>query len=212
MRSFFIDVSYLSHEIRSLQRITARDIIRERKANEGRNKIEQRFNGFNWKAIWNNIHFVGLSSDAISAWYKTVNNIVNTNDRLYEIGLSQTNLCGKCKLVDSLIHRFTCSGHIENWKLIRQQIAFLTRSSTEYIMPNLLYRPQVTYFPSTKNNAINWLLGKYVSYIINRLGPDNDIDFRIYMQCEFNKISKYANHKKKYGNMLKIVFERMGVG
>lgn len=55
-------------------------------------------------------------------------------------------------------------------------------------------------------------MGKYVNYVVNKVGTTNATEFKLHMQLEYNRIKQYANHKKRYGNMLKIVFERMGVG
>lgn len=212
VRTFYIEASYVPSTIKNLRSISARDIIRERKQNEGRNKIEKKYLDYNWQTIWDNVHFEGLDSDAISAWYKAVNNIVCTNERLYDIGLSETNKCMQCQMVDTVLHRYTCGGQLTNWYWIRDNIALLARSSSAYISTTVLQKPQIKHYPKTKNNSINWLMGKYVSYVVNNLGSDNQTEFQIYMQQEYNKVKKYANHKKKYANMLKIVFDKMGIG
>lgn len=212
VRTFYVEFSYISTTLQNSKTITTKDILRERQRNEGVNKIERKFPEYNWKVIWHNISFTGLDFAAISAWYRLVNNIVATNDRLYSIGKCETNLCIKCNLVDTVIHRLTCSGQLKNWYWLRDSIALLTRSSPDYISSEILYRPQIKYYPQAKNNAVHWIMGKFVSYVINNIGTDSEIDFQIYMRSEFQKIITFSDHKKKYGNMLKIIFERTGVG
>lgn len=212
IRIFYVDSSYLRDSNRNSRNVTARDIIRQRKENEGINKIALKYPIVNWAAVWKNINLSCLSSDVVSSWYKVVNNIISTNDRLYAIGRSETNLCSKCQLVDTIQHRFTCGGHMDNWNWIRGSVALLSRSSPDYISSELIYRPQIAYYPTTKNNAIHWLMGKYISYVINKLGSDNLTEFKTYMSCEYYQIKNYKDHKDKFGNMLKVTLEKTGIG
>lgn len=205
-------MSYLRDNLLNSQTLTAKAILEDKMKYERKNKIEVKYTGIAWSTVWNNISSKVLSSDARTAWYKAVNNIISTNERLFAIGLSDTNLCSKCHLIDTVPHRFMCGDRVVNWKWTSEKIAKLTRTSADNISPDILYRPQESYFPKQKNNAVIWLLGKYISYVLNNIGNDNHIEYKMYMETEFAKTLEYGDHKKKYGNMLLIAFNRMGVG
>lgn len=165
-----------------------------------------------WKVIWKNISNKLLPTAVQTAWYGVVNNIVSTNEKLFSIGLCATNLCSKCNGIDTLQHRFICDGYAAIWKEITAQIAFLKRSDGREITIQLLFFPEEVYFPQQKTNAILWILGHYFNYVINGKGNGTIPEYRQYMQEEYFKIYKRRDQQKNFGNMLKILFRKQGIG
>lgn len=55
-------------------------------------------------------------------------------------------------------------------------------------------------------------MGNYTNYVFNNIGSDHHLDFKMYMETEFEKTLNYSDHKKQYANMLLIAFNKMGIG
>lgn len=212
IKDFYLDVSYLEGNILRKVHVTTRQLLDHWCKSDIPNKIEKQYPNKMWKSVWENIHLKIHSSEVTSTWYKVVNDVVPTNEKLHRIGLSDTYNCCKCGLVDTLIHRFTCGGHLRNWEWVRQKIGLLTRTNERKYIPDILIRPDEKYFPEKKNNCIMWILGNYVNYIITRKGPEDIVSFKMEMETAYWRMKRFGNHKSLFGNMLDIVFEREGIG
>lgn len=212
IRDYYLERSYLSEKLLKSKILTAKAILGEWIEHEGKNPVEEKFRGIHWDTVWKNVSCSVLSSDARTALYKAINDIISTNERLHKIGLSDTDLCRDCNLVDTVQHRYICGDRIHNWRWLSDKIAFLLRTSPANISTSLLCKPDKQYYPTKKNNAVMWLIGNYSNYVVNNIGRDNSLDFMSYMDTEFSKTNKYVNHEKRFGNMLKIIFKRMGIG
>lgn len=212
VRDYYLEKSYLSRKLRNSSAITTRAILEDRRKHEGKNKIEKKHSGVVWNIVWENISSTVLSTDVKSAWYKVVNGVITTNSRLHAIGKCNSDLCCNCQLIDTLQHRYTCGNRIHCWNWIKEKIIIVTRHAAKDITTAVLDKPDIKFFPQAKNNTVIWLLGKYISYVFNKLGSDSIIDFKVYMENEYEKMCKYQNHKKIFGNMLHIAFGRKGIG
>lgn len=212
IRQFYLEISYLGSILEDKQKRTCRYIMDRLKTKEHRNRMEQMYQNQNWKYIWKNIHNKVLLTDAKAAWYKVVNNIVCTNDRLCDIGLSNTNVCQKCHAVDTINHRFVCQGYKNIWDIVRKHIAFLKGSDGSEITINNIILPQNVSSPEQKNNAIVWLLGHYINYVINNKGDDNILEYQQYIYTQYHAEIRKKSHLKNFGSRLKMLFERQGIG
>lgn len=204
---FYLETSYLGTNILRKTALQTKLLLAEWRKTDTPNPVELKYNNVTWSIVWKNISLKIHSSEVLSSWYTVINNVVPTNEKLNRIGLSDTPNCIKCGLIDTLKHRFTCSGHLLNWKWVRKRLAFLTRSSENNFTTDILLWPDTAFYPQTKNNTVMWLLGHYVNYIINHKGDDNTIDFQDYMVTAYWHRKQIPNMKRDFGNMLKIIFE-----
>lgn len=111
IQSFYVELSYLTCILRDKHKRTSKYIVDKLKSTDNQNKMELKYPNKNWGKIWTNINNRILTTDVQASWYRVINNVVSTNEKLYSIGLSATNECPKCKHLDSLSHRFICSGY-----------------------------------------------------------------------------------------------------
>ena len=63
-----------------------------------------------WNTVWKNIHCTPIPGRTKAAWYKAINDILPTNERLHKIGMSPTDMCSNCGMHDTLQHRLTECG------------------------------------------------------------------------------------------------------
>lgn len=209
---FYLETSYLGESILRKTVLQTKTLMLEWEKTDTPNTIELQHTNVNWKIVWENLNLKIHSSEVISSWYKVINNVVSTNEKLNRIGLSDTDKCTKCGLIDTLKHRFTCCGQLLNWKWVRKRIALLARTNENHYTTDILLWPDTKFYPKTKNNTVMWMLGHYVNYIINRNGDDNVYEFQAYMETAFWYRKKFPNIKKDFGNMLTILFEKQGIG
>jgi hypothetical protein len=59
----------------------------------------------NWPLIWKNIYHTPITDQQRATWYKTVHDIVATNEHLHAIKMSETNTSRKCGENDDIPHR-----------------------------------------------------------------------------------------------------------
>ena len=50
----------------------------------------------NWRQIWRNLTVAPTTEDDKAAWYRTIHDILPTNERLFRIKISPTNKCNAC--------------------------------------------------------------------------------------------------------------------
>lgn len=179
---------------------------------ENQNKMQVKFPNKNWKNYWRNINNKLLPTETQVAWYRVINNIVSTNEKLFSIGLSETNKCTNCNEIDTLNHRFLCKGYREIWQELKHQVSLLKRTDGREIDLNYIFFPENVSFPPQKNNVILWLFAHYIWYVINRKRKVEIQEYREFIRGEYYKICRKKDHKKIFGNMMRIVFEKQGIG
>lgn len=212
IREFYLVVSYLGDD--DLRRIVlpTKKLMDRWRGETRQNPIEQLSPRISWKTVWINVSLPIHSMAVASTWYRVVNNLIPTNDRLHRIGLCDTNTCSRCTLVDTLQHRFTCSGHLANWCWLRHQIAFLTRTAETVYTTDIILRPDFSCYPRTKTNTVMWLIGHFTYFVINGDGLDDHLAFRQYMLTAYWKCLRLPRFRETFANMLTLTFTRQGVG
>jgi hypothetical protein len=100
-----------------------------------------------------------------AAWYKVINDILPTNERLHRICISSTDRCRHCDKQDTLQHRLTECGEGELiWTLTRQQLALILQTTPGRIPSEWLMRPHFTIWPPTRRRAVQWILANVVFF------------------------------------------------
>jgi hypothetical protein len=116
-----------------------------------------------WAAVWGNLHSMPVTDAMKTAWYKAINGILPTNDRLYRIRISTTDKCHNCGMQDTVIHRFIeCGEGPKIWKWTQQKIALIRRTIPNRIASDWFLRPQCTLWPHTRQRAVMWILANMV--------------------------------------------------
>jgi hypothetical protein len=78
-----------------------------------------------WERIWANLHEC-LATEALN-WYVVIQYILPTNERLHEIRLVHSPLCGHCGEPERVQHRVTaCGKGARIWLWIKRRIAWIS--------------------------------------------------------------------------------------
>ena len=57
----------------------------------------------NWLHIWRNLAVAPISEDDKAVWYRTIHDILPTNERLHRIKISPTDKCDACDVKDTVM-------------------------------------------------------------------------------------------------------------
>ena len=76
-----------------------------------------------WSSVWKNLAETPVPGEIKAAWYKVINDILPTNERLQRIHIAPTDRCRHCDKQDTLLHRLISavrenkygSGRDKNW-------------------------------------------------------------------------------------------------
>jgi hypothetical protein len=66
-----------------------------------------------WSSVWKSLAKTPVPGEIKAAWYKVINDILPTNERLLRIRIAPTDRCRHCDRQDTLLHRLTESGEGE---------------------------------------------------------------------------------------------------
>lgn len=212
VKEFYVELSKIGESTMHKTYLKTKEIIEIWQQSDSPNSVETKYPLVRWNTVWKNLSLKLHSTDVVSSWYKVVNNLIATNEKLHKIGISDTDKCLKCGLVDTLIHRFTCGNRLQHWKWVQTKLGLLTRSSATSYTTEILLWPDVKFYPAKKNNTVMWLLGNYVNYVVNGCGGESAVEFQLHMAAAYFQIKGYTNLKTYFGNMIKIVFEKEGIG
>ena len=64
----------------------------------------------NWNTVWKNLHYTPIPGGTKAVWYKVINDILPTNERLHKIQMSPTDTRSICGMHDTPQHRLTECG------------------------------------------------------------------------------------------------------
>lgn len=201
-QQFLVELSYLHNEIRELNTVKVKTIYEKLMKNKHRNVIEQKYPNYDWKTIWSNISSRYLPTNVRATWYKAVNRKIATNSKLHRIHLAESPNCPTCNLVDTEEHRLVCIKVHEIWQIIRQLLAIITRTAPNTLTPADFLNPSDVPFPATKRNAVNWIKGHAVHYILTE-DVKSKQDFQIYLTIQHQNIMNKRNYKQIFANFLK---------
>lgn len=200
-REFFVDYSYIHGRVPAKKRTVVREIYKTLMENKSRNVVEHKFPNNNWRVTWENIHSPHLPSKVKAMWYKLVNRKIPTKSRLHAIHLADSPLCLTCSLIDSDEHIFVCNLVQDVWDYVRQKLASIRRTSPNAITPADFLNPDEIPFPKMKRNAVNWLMGHTVYYLLSTEETTKEA-FKIYLTIQHQKIVRKHNYKENFANFL----------
>jgi hypothetical protein len=82
-----------------------------------------------WPTVWKNLAETPVNGETKAAWYKVINDIIPTNERLHRIRIAPTDRCRHCDKKDTLQHRLTECGEGELiWTWKRQKLERILRT------------------------------------------------------------------------------------
>jgi len=107
-----------------------------------------------WTTVSKNIHRTPVSGGMKAAWYKVINDILPTNDRLNKIRMSPTDKCRICGMQGTVQHHLIeCEG-LQIWQWIAQKLAHILRTTPNRIPSDWLLRPQCALWPPPRRQAV----------------------------------------------------------
>jgi hypothetical protein len=149
-----------------------------------------------WNTAWKNIHITPVPGATKAAWYKAINDILPTNDRLYRIRISPADKCNNCGMHDTVLHRLIeCGEGPQIWQWTTQKFVLILRTIPTRIPSDWLLRPQCTLWPPTRRRAFMWILANVVFF---RTGPNRELTQRDFMNVVWeNKQKLYHTVKRR---------------
>ena len=112
LRQFVIDMSYVAplapdETSKHFKRLiyNALHILAMNVSPPTEMRIVRKFPRTAWNQVWKNLHASPVSDEIKSTWYKTLHDLIPTNDRLAAINLTDTSVCSSCGRPDYLQHK-----------------------------------------------------------------------------------------------------------
>lgn len=201
LKNFIVEYSYISLKIPEQKMTKVKDVYTALIETKARNIIESKYQNHDWPAIWKNIHDRNLPSKVRATWYKAVNRKVTTNSKLHAIHLTNSPMCAVCNLNDTEEHRFVCNNVQDIWNLVRHKLAIINRTSPNTFTVADFLTPDAVPFPTTKRNAVNWLKGHTVYYLLTE-GHKNKVDYWVYMMTQHHFLKRTKNYRQNYAYFL----------
>ena len=159
-----------------------------------------------WDRIWRNISHKHLTSEARSAWFRAVHDIIPTNVRLHTIRLRETPRCMKCGQTDTIMHRvMSCETAQDIWSWTRFRIALMLRTDPRHVPFTWLLFPTMQIWPPQRHNAILWMLGHMVQYTTTKHPTLMMQDYIDFMRRSRWKTYQWDGRKRSYGNYLDVL-------
>jgi len=96
-----------------------------------------------WPKVWHNLHTAWIIDEMKSVWFTVIHDILQTNERLVKIRLTDTihcNLCGRRDTIQHLI--MECRERADIWLWTRTRISQILRIDPRYIPPDWTIHPQ----------------------------------------------------------------------
>jgi hypothetical protein len=116
----------------------------------------------NWDAIWGNLHKTLISEAEKGEWYRTIHDIIPTNERLNKINLTPND---KCDRTDTITHRITvCGEGSKSWEWTEHKMASLLHMDPRHIPDEWTTKPQFQTCPPQRHRAILWLVAQITLY------------------------------------------------
>ena len=140
-----------------------------------------------WQKIWENLTTAPISEAGKAVWYRTIHDILPTNERLHRIKMSPTDVCEECDKKDTLIHRLNeCGEGQPMWEWTRKVTARMLRTIPARIPNEWLLRPQFYLWPPQRQRTVMWVLSRFVTFRLNQQrGP------RLHDLMDFLRRSKW---------------------
>jgi hypothetical protein len=106
-----------------------------------------------------------VTGEKKAAWYKTIKDILPTNERLHRIRIAPTDRCHHCDKEDTLQHRLIeCGAGELIWTWSRQQLALILRTIPGSIPSEWHMRPHFTIRSPTRRRVVQCILANVVFF------------------------------------------------
>jgi hypothetical protein len=159
-----------------------------------------------WSSVWKNLVETPVSGETKAAWYKVVNDILPTKERLHRTRVALTDMCRHCDRQDTLLHRLTECGEVElMWTWTRQKLALILRTIPGRIPNEWLMTPHFNIWSPTQRRAVQWILANAVFFrrqMQRELTLHDLIDF---LKRSKWKMYQQRNRRQCVGNYLSII-------
>jgi hypothetical protein len=117
------------------------------------------------KTIWRNLWEAPITMPTRATWYKTIHDIMPTNQRLHTIRIAPTDNCGHCGERDTLTHQILeCGYGPEQREWMKLRIASTLRTDQRWIPEAWILRPQFKMWPSQRHRATVWMITQFVAF------------------------------------------------
>ena len=169
-------------------------------------RIEKLWPHADWKVIWKNLAETPTSEADIEVWYKVINDIIPTNERLHRIKMASTDTCKECGEVDTPSQTITeCGESKAIWDWTQQIIARMLRTSPSNITQDWLLRPQFCLWSPQRQRAVMWLLSRHVIYRSSRHQSSSSQDYLDFLRRSRWKMNQQSSKPKLVANFLSVV-------
>jgi hypothetical protein len=158
--------------------------------------------------VWKNLAETPVPGEIKAAWYKVINDILPTNERLQRIRVAPTDRCRHCEKQDTLLHWLTECGEGEQiWKWTRQKLALILRTIPGRLPSEWLLRPHFQIWPPTRRRAVQLIIANVVL-----LGTQIQRELSLKDTIAFLRRSKWKLYKKRnrtecVANYLSVIYE-----
>lgn len=200
IREYYFHRSYVLETAKD-QHCTTRLLYEKLQGRPPAHRMEARHPAVNWKQVWANISSPFLPSGVRGLWYRLVNDVLQTNQRLAAIRLHPTGNCTTCQVLDTREHRLTCQQVSAAWDLCRGMIALINGTTPASVTVDWFTMPQLKPSPRTRHNATVWLLG-HVAFAILELRHGDGVDFMAYLSDAHRQAKLMRRYNELFGSFL----------
>ena len=115
--------------------------------------------------MWENLSAAPILESTRIVWFRVIQDLIPTNERLQRIRMVQTDTCRKCTMKDTLEHRITACGEGSDiCELSKGLIAQMLRTTPSKIPNDWFLHPQFRTRPATRHRAILWTLEQVILF------------------------------------------------
>ena len=134
-----------------------------------------------------------------------LHDILPTNDRLYNIHLTDSELCGTCGGQDTRMHQLTeCGEGKEIWDWTRIRIAWIMRTDPARIAQERLLRPQFQIWEPRRHRAVLWFLANMVWFRMQERQAPSAQEYCKFLRRTRWEVYQATRRMKHVGNYLEV--------
>ena len=153
--------------------------------------LSLRYPQADWQAIFHNFSFLCNFPEIHDTWYQLLYNVIPHNSKLFRLKIHSTDLCNICSQPETMEHILSeCSYNVRTWRLYKNLVARLLRTSPLYLTYDQLIRfPEFKCFPSRKKKFLLWLTGYTISFLLNRYDYTMSMSYLCYLKFNLHAFS-----------------------
>jgi hypothetical protein len=144
-------------------------------------RIERKFPDVQWSKVWTNVHTAPVDVELKDTWYRAINDILPTNNRLADAQIVNSDTCIACAQRDTVCHRInSCGACPVLWNRTRTMMGYMMRTDPRHIPQRWILHPDFLLWPAQKHSAVLWLMAHLVHYCLQggrRLSLTDYMDF-----------------------------------